>query len=83
MLQATQGVVTMRRIWPAATPAPDVDSVESRFPPGSRSGEGSESLRMFLEAARKTRVPAVTGQERPAPSWFARLARGTPSKSGQ
>ncbi|HEY0886820.1 MAG TPA: hypothetical protein VGE20_16130 [Ramlibacter sp.] len=42
----------------------DVDGIESRFPPGSRSGEGSQSLHVFLEAARKARLPA--GQPLPA-----------------
>lgn len=37
----------------------DIDGIESRFPPGTRSGEGSQSLHVFLESARKARLPAA------------------------
>lgn len=46
------------RFWPTKPSDSEMDGIESRFPPGTRSGEGSQSLRVFLEAARKTRVPA-------------------------
>lgn len=55
------------RIWPLRQPVADVEGIESRFPPGSRSGEGSDSLRVFLEAARNARPPAalpLTSRER-------------------
>jgi hypothetical protein len=32
------------------------ESVESRFPPGTRSGEGADSVRIFVEAARNSRI---------------------------
>jgi hypothetical protein len=52
------------RLWPEFPTIHDVDGLESRFPPGTRTGEGSESLRLFLEAARQARVGAVApGQE--------------------
>lgn len=38
---------------------PQQEGVESRFPPGTRSGEGSESVRVFVEAARRSRVDAI------------------------
>lgn len=38
---------------------PEREGVESRFPPGTRSGEGSESVRVFVEAARESRVDAI------------------------
>ena len=46
------------RIWPMKAPAADEEGIESRFPPGTRSGEGSQSLHVFLEAARRSRLPA-------------------------
>lgn len=46
------------RIWPMKSSDVDLDGIESRFPPGSRSGEGSQSLHVFLESARKARLPA-------------------------
>lgn len=46
------------RFWPMKPSDAEVDGIESRFPPGSRSGEGSHSLQVFLEAARKARLPA-------------------------
>jgi len=46
------------RIWPLSPPPPEADNVESRFPAGTRSGEGSASLQKFLEAARRSRVQA-------------------------
>lgn len=46
------------RIWPMSSPVVDIDHVESRFPAGTRSGEGSASLHKFLEAARRIRVQA-------------------------
>lgn len=46
------------RIWPMKPSDADLDGIESRFPPGSRSGEGSQSLHVFLESARKARLPA-------------------------
>jgi len=46
------------RIWRISPPATDIDHVESRFPAGTRSGEGSASLHKFLEAARRTRIQA-------------------------
>ncbi|MHB1123541.1 MAG: hypothetical protein ACYC0T_12575 [Ramlibacter sp.] len=44
--------------WPTKSPDADDEGVESRFPAGTRSGEGSQSLHVFLEAARKARLPA-------------------------
>lgn len=56
------------RFWPTKPSDSEMDGIESRFPPGTRSGEGSHSLHVFLEAARKTRlsagVPAVVRQRR-------------------
>lgn len=46
------------RIWPMKPSDADVDGIESRFPAGTRSGEGSQSLHVFLESARKARLPA-------------------------
>lgn len=46
------------RFWPMKPSDSETDGIESRFPPGTRSGEGSHSLHVFLEAARKTRLPA-------------------------
>lgn len=46
------------RIWPTKSSGGDDEGIESRFPAGTRSGEGSQSLHVFLEAARKARLPA-------------------------
>ena len=46
------------RFWPMKPSNSELDGIESRFPPGTRSGEGSHSLQVFLEAARKARLPA-------------------------
>ncbi|NKE66052.1 hypothetical protein RAMLITH_09490 [Ramlibacter sp. RBP-2] len=46
------------RIWAAKSSNGDEEGIESRFPAGTRSGEGSQSLHVFLEAARKARLPA-------------------------
>ena len=46
------------RIWSMKSSDVDADGIESRFPPGTRSGEGSQSLHVFLESARKARSPA-------------------------
>lgn len=56
------------RIWPAARQDGDLDNVESRFPPGSRTGEGSASLHVFLEAARKARIQGGPAPQPQAPS---------------
>ena len=45
------------RFWQTKLSDTEVDGIESRFPPGSRSGEGSQSLHIFLESARRTRLP--------------------------
>jgi hypothetical protein len=47
--------------WPVLPPVPDFEAVESRFPAGTRSGEGSDSLRVYLESARRTRIHATSG----------------------
>lgn len=52
------------RRWPWLQRMPDLDHLESRFPPGSRSGEGTDSLRPFLESGRRTRVHATTPEPR-------------------
>lgn len=46
------------RIWPMKPSDADEDGIESRFPAGTRSGEGSQSLHVVLESARKARLPA-------------------------
>jgi len=58
------------RFWPERSAPPDFKGLESRFPPGTRTGEGSESVRMFLEAARKSRVGAAPASHG-ADSFFA------------
>jgi hypothetical protein len=55
----TGGVAMRVRFWPELPTIPDFEGLESRFPPGTRTGEGSDSLRAFLEAARKARVGAA------------------------
>jgi len=49
------------RLWPVSQRVPELDSIESRFPSGTRSGEGTESLRPFLESARRLRVQSFPG----------------------
>ena len=47
------------RLWPVKSADADREGIESRFPAGTRSGEGSQSLHVFLEAARKARLPVA------------------------
>lgn len=66
------------RIWPMKPSDADLDGIESRFPPGSRSGEGSQSLHVFLESARKARLPAAL----PVPAQQRRQKRSRSEGTG-
>jgi len=62
--QSGEGTTMRARIWAMKPSDAEADAIESRFPPGTRSGEGSQSLHVFLEAARKARLPALPLQPR-------------------
>ena len=47
-------VIVGMRFWQSQPPR--VESVESRFPPGTRTGEGADSVRVFVEAARRSHI---------------------------